>query len=1668
MKLLDIGEADYKQITNLIKNNYFVYKKDWKFIDYDDMDNYNLPSQKYWLEEDINNIKNTSKRHLVIKCKNFENFGISEKELIQYIKRAMDFKLIFIDIDTINDEKRVATQPGGNLFTINGFQEFILNNESINFIGGHNIINYDVPVLLSYSFYYKKVNFTKNFQNALRKKNFIDTLYLSILFSKKSSLSLDKEYKREEKQNNPLKDAKESLQLFVELCETFKTLPKELKHTLFYFLKDNEYYKGFFKYTGLDLVKIDEKVVFEIINNYFENIDKEYILRNSFEIAIILMSKYLKKPVPPFAYKNIENLYKVEKKLVLKKIKSLKNYVQNLLECNEFEFRKFKPLEKNIFENREISQEDIINTALNNKNILAILPTGGGKSLCYQIPAIFEAENFQRLTLVISPLRSLMRDQIEGFNKKYNTSVKAGALSGFLSPSERKKLIEDVENGIVNLLYIAPESLRFKTIRSILKKRDLSRVVIDEAHCISMWGHDFRPDYRYIADFLKEIYNEEIPPISLFSATASKEVIKDIKDYFYDKLNIRFEEFIADNKRNNLIYKVIKINAENKKDIFEEKYKELLKLVKPKQIIYIPNSIKDCDEVAQRLNIESGLRVESFHSKKENREEILQNFLDNHIDIIVSTTAFGMGVDKPDIESVIHFTPSQNIEDYMQESGRAGRDKKLVPQAECISLYYEGDFDKYLHRLKSSIITREEIQAVYQAIKDYKKDKIYITPVELALKSKLNIDIDSEEYKQRLNDIITELTEEGLIERESNNYNIYATAIEITDIVKVRKLLDVGSKEINLAFEIYNLIKKKSRKTLDIAEAAFLLGRNEKEIIEAVKELKDKEIISEEVDIHFKINKPVQWLYFALERFLIENITNGEEILKLREIAENFKQSEDKRFQKYNKQNNKKIIEILERILNNWKEYTEVKRLDKKLSLWKLKTQNIDKFKEKINNRLNYSYRIYKKILENKTTVKFSDIKKEFPNLKEKEINDYLVFLHYAKAITLIDGVFIYYPQYILKVKKHINQYTNEMYEKRKKPYYENKRKKIHIMNEFLIRQTNSNTSEFLKNYFLMPIDDFIKKHIKFVKQYIGYFITKTKHKQIFESLTDEQKEIVNSKKRQMLVLASPGSGKTKTLVNKIANLILNNEKVNPELFLMLTYTRTAMIEFKDRLYDLIGNDVYKLDIHTFHSYLYYILGENSKNISTQKDNNYIFDKFLCLEPEIKKEIIPVKSVLYLDEYQDITPKTFEIVKEIIKYSGIREIVAVGDDDQMIMDFTGSSVKFFDDFWELLDTKEKVSFSLSKNFRSTENIVEYSNEFIKKIKSRKKRMDIVPVKKEKGIIEIIKFFSPNLYEPVVAKIMDIGIEREIAILTHSNDTALTLKSLLNKYNIKSKLILDKQKFKWSDLFEIKEFDNAIIENLQEEKILTEEILNKALATISHLSFSRNFHYVYELISYVKNKESFTYEAWKALLDDLDDEFFKSSTSRITISTIHKAKGKEFENVIIMDENNKYNENLDENLIRKYYVAVTRAKKSLFIYTNHNYFYNKFIENNKHIYKTDNNSYLKPEEIILELGLGDIHLGESFDCQEELKKVYLSNSPLFLKGNKIFSHNFITQLSESKPDKGINKIKIKLNQGYKIKNINLVNLVYYFTENYNTHEKKEILQGVFNIILIKVD
>ena len=199
-------------------------------------------------------------------------------------------------------------------------------------------------------------------------------------------------------------------------------------------------------------------------------------------------------------------------------------------------------------------QEKAVNAAIANKSLLAVFPTGGGKSITFQLPALMSGINSKGLTVVISPLQSLMKDQVDNLEKAGITD--AVTINGLLDPIERAKSFERVENGSASILYISPESLRSKTIERLLLGRNVVRFVIDEAHCFSAWGQDFRVDYLYIGDFIKMIQDkknlEDGIPVSCFTATAKQKVIEDIRDYFKGKLSLNMEIYSSDASRSNI------------------------------------------------------------------------------------------------------------------------------------------------------------------------------------------------------------------------------------------------------------------------------------------------------------------------------------------------------------------------------------------------------------------------------------------------------------------------------------------------------------------------------------------------------------------------------------------------------------------------------------------------------------------------------------------------------------------------------------------------------------------------------------------------------------------------------------------------------------------------------------------------------------------------------------------------------------------------------------------------------------------------------------------------------------------------------------------------------------------------------------------------------------
>ncbi|WP_338586674.1 DNA helicase RecQ [Clostridium baratii] len=319
-------------------------------------------------------------------------------------------------------------------------------------------------------------------------------------------------------------------------------------------------------------------------------------------------------------------------------------------------------------------QEEIINEIINKKDVVAIMPTGGGKSICYQVPALI----LDGITIVISPLISLMKDQVDGLN---SMGINSAYINSSLSNLEINDILLKVKNEDIKILYIAPERLESMEFLNTISNAKVAQIAVDEAHCVSQWGHDFRSSYRRISKFINIL--RERPIVSAFTATATKEVREDIVKLL-DLNNPKV--FISGFDRENL--KIIIEKGINKKAYILNYINANLDA---SGIIYCATR-KEVDSLYELLD-ERGLSVTRYHAglSDDERKVNQEDFVYDRKSIIIATNAFGMGIDKPNIRYVIHYNMPKNIEGYYQEIGRAGRDSE---KSECILLFSPGDVQK--------------------------------------------------------------------------------------------------------------------------------------------------------------------------------------------------------------------------------------------------------------------------------------------------------------------------------------------------------------------------------------------------------------------------------------------------------------------------------------------------------------------------------------------------------------------------------------------------------------------------------------------------------------------------------------------------------------------------------------------------------------------------------------------------------------------------------------------------------------------------------------------------------------------------------------------------------------------------------------------------------------
>ncbi len=358
-------------------------------------------------------------------------------------------------------------------------------------------------------------------------------------------------------------------------------------------------------------------------------------------------------------------------------------------------------------------QREVISAIVAGHDCMCIMPTGGGKSLCYQLPTIIRSG----LTIVVSPLIALMKDQVDALGQK---GIPAALINSTLSLGEQNERLQDLAAGKYQLVYVAPERLRSNRFMEAIRATPIQLLAIDEAHCISQWGHDFRPDYARLGKFRQWL--GDVQTVAL-TATATPQVRDDIVQVL--RLN-RPKQFMSGFARPNLDLGVVQRQSDREKD---EQLEQFLKRESGAGIIYAATR-KRCDSLVEMLQTKLKIPVGAYHAgmNLDQRRAIQERFMRNELRIIVATNAFGMGIDKPDLRFVVHYNMPGSLEAYYQEAGRAGRDGQ---QSQCVLLY--SFQDRYIQEffIDNNYPPREVIQAVYEFLLQRPEDPIELTHEEI-------------------------------------------------------------------------------------------------------------------------------------------------------------------------------------------------------------------------------------------------------------------------------------------------------------------------------------------------------------------------------------------------------------------------------------------------------------------------------------------------------------------------------------------------------------------------------------------------------------------------------------------------------------------------------------------------------------------------------------------------------------------------------------------------------------------------------------------------------------------------------------------------------------------------------------------------------------------------
>lgn len=1256
-------------------------------------------------------------------------------------------------------------------------------------------------------------------------------------------------------------------------------------------------------------------------------------------------------------------------------------------------------------------QQAIVEAVMRGEHVLGILPTGTGKSICYQLPALSRFEKTGALTVVISPLVALMADQVTGLEARGITSC--AAINGLLSMPERADVLDRVRLGDVGILIVSPEQLRNRSLRKALEQREIGAWVLDEAHCISKWGHDFRPDYRYVGRFIKEKAGEaSVPPILCLTATAKPDVVTDMISYFSEKVGVEIKLFDGGATRTNLEFSVVPTSLAEKLSHIHQILEHDLPADLPGGAIVYCSTRKNTKEVSEFLQ-KKGMACEHFHAgiPPETKKGVLDRFIRGELRIISATNAFGMGIDKPDVRLVIHADIPGSLENYLQEAGRAGRDRDI---ARCVLLYTPDDVERQFGMSARSRLTQREIQAILKSLRNLDRKKrlggeVVATSGEILTEEHDGaFERDSATDDTRVRTAISWLEEAVLLKRDENNVQIFPSSLRVNSLdeakAKLAKSPMTDDYRRKLLLVVEALIAANADEGISTDELMGTSGLSPEMVRNALYDLEKLGVASNDmvltafvhVGVERSSNKRLEEAA-ALESDLIAvlretapDLSKGESsFLHLRRMTQHLKDmghahalpeiiwrlvrgiAQDGRRDESGTSSlrlrriDAETVEV--HLQREWSALTrtaEIRRAAAKCLL--------DHLLESVPSGSRGTDLLAETTLGKLLAAITNDLDlKSSVKEPQKLLDRALLWLHEQDVIRLNKGMAVFRPAMTIRLDADRRGFTKADFAPLKL-HYDEQVIQIHVMAEYVQRglQTMTDAIHLTMDYFSLDREAFIQRWLPDREKEISHQTTPASWRKIVDDLNNPvQKGIVADDREQtsVLVLAGPGSGKTRALVHRIAYLVrVRREK--PEGIVALAYNRHAAVEIRRRLRDLIGDDARGVTVLTCHAMAMRLVGASFAGRMDLSNDNVFRQILLDAIALLKGDGLPPEEAdeqrdrllsgfrwILVDEYQDIGPEQYDLISALAGRArqdedGKLSLFAVGDDDQNIYAFSGASVDFIRRFET--DYSAKATF-LIENYRSSAHIIEAANAVIAPAQDRMKTDNPIVIDRAR---------KKEALGGSWQKLDPVGKGR-VQVLTSAGDGDLISQAVVVMQELERLAGLDPA-WDWSRCAVIAR-EWKILEPIRaycETKGIPVQTADEETVNIWHLRETQ------QLVSWVRTLDSKIIDAgtikewiqrrpegiwWSLLMESVDEYSLETTNSELPAAhfvdwlaewgrevrrrqtgllllTAHRSKGLEFDHVVVMDGGwgrNGSTTSLDETR-RLFYVAMTRARQTL--------------------------------------------------------------------------------------------------------------------------------------------